>query len=455
MSKLHLGKLRTDPRVAKAKKTLLEAVSKQQETLTGIRPPDPELKPYYDQALQTLTQCKGSPPWYPFIGSGIGKGVLVELLDGSVKYDFLGGIGVHHFGHSHPELIASSIDAAISDTVMQGNLQQNSDSIDLIEMLVTESKLDHCFLSTSGSMANDNGLKIAFQKNHPAKRVLAFERAFCGRTWAMSQITEKHAVREGLPLMLGVDYIPFYDPKEPKKSTQRAVEVLKRYLWRHPKDYALMIFELIQGEGGFYPGSKEFFRAIMEILKEHHIAIHIDEVQTFGRTSRLFAFQHFGLDDLVDIVTIGKLAQVCATLYTAEYNPHPGLLSQTFTGSTATLHAAKTIIHLMIKERFFGPKGKNMRLHKYFANKLNDISKRHPNLIRGPYGLGGMVAFSPLDGEPQRVKQFCHNLYNAGVMSFICGRNPTRTRFLLPVGAVQTKDIDQVSTIVEKTLLCS
>lgn len=445
----------SDPRIAEAKKLLLEVVSEQKKEIHKICPPNPEIEPLYLETLAKLAENRGGKIWYPYLGKGVGNGVLVELMDGSVKYDFIGGIGVHQFGHSHSEILSAAIDGAISDVVMQGHLQQNADQVELIATLVRESKLDHCFLTTSGAMANDNALKIAMQKNFPAKRVLAFERGFCGRTWAMSQITEKPGVREGIPVIIGVDYLPFFDAHQPEESTKRAVETLKKYLARHPKDYALMILELVQGEGGYYPGDARFFRAIMEILKEHHIAVCVDEIQTFGRTSHLFAYQHFGLEDLVDIVTIGKLAQVCATLFTSEYNPRPGLLSQTFTGSSSAIHASKTVLHLMNKDGFFGANGKNMTIHRQFVEKFEELRKRHPKLIQGPYGLGAMVAFTPLDGDMQRAIQFGQRLFQAGVLSFICGKDPTRIRFLPPIGVIRSEDIDAVAKIVEETLLTS
>lgn len=455
MSFTHLRPLQSDPRVIEAKKLLLDAVEDQKKSITEVRPPNPSLQDNYNEMLEKLGRQRGGKLWFPYLGTGIGNGPLVELLDGSVKYDFISGIGVHHFGHSHPAIIASSINAAISNTVMQGHLQQNGDQVELIDTLISESEMDHCFITTTGSMANENALKIALQKNRPASRIIAFERAFCGRTWAMAQVTEKPFVREGLPVTIGVDYIPFFNPDEPEKSTKAAVDKLKHLLWRHPNEYALMICELIQGEGGFYPGSTQFFKAIMEILKDNGIAICVDEVQTFGRTSRLFAYQHFGLEDLVDIVTIGKLSQICATLYKTDYQPSPGLLSQTFTSSTQAIQASKTMIDYMLKENFFGAKGKNIQINTYFKGKFADIAKRHPNLIRGPYGLGAMVAFTPLDGDSKRVNQFVNNLFDAGVMSFICGREPMRARFLVPVAAVSEQDIDKVCVILEETLKCS
>lgn len=445
--------LKVDHRVVEAKRLILSAVADQQKNLTGIRPPDPDLKTSYQNALKTFAKCRGAELWYPYIGSGVGKGAFVELLDGSVKYDFITGIGVHHFGHSHPELIAASVDGALSDLVMQGNLQQNSDSLELMELLLEEAKLDHCFLTTSGTMANENGFKIAFQKNAPASRILAFEKCFAGRTLAMSQVTDKAAIREGLPITLGIDYIPFFNPQEPEKSTNQAVEALKKLLYRYPKQYAAMIFEMVQGEGGFYPGNKDFFRTLMKILKDNSIAIIVDEIQTFGRTSKLFAFHHFEVEDLVDIVTIGKLSHVCATLWKADYNPRPGMLSQTFTSSSTAIQVAKKMIQLMVKENFFGPEGKNMQVNQHFSQNLSEVSKNHPHLIRGPYGIGAMIAFTPLDGEMKRVIQFGYNLFHAGVLSFIAGKDPTRIRLLIPVGAVSQEDINIVSKIIEETLL--
>jgi acetylornithine/succinyldiaminopimelate/putrescine aminotransferase len=247
-----------DARISEAKKLLIDAVAAHQKTLTHVKPPNPALKQTYDELLEKFTQYRGNKLWFPYIGSGMGNGVFVELLDGSVKYDFICGMGTHFLGHSHPEIISASIDAAISDTVMQGHLQQNRDTIELSEILTRESKLPHCFLTTSGAMANENALKIAFQKKYPAYRVLSFERCFAGRTLATTQITDKPSFREGLPQTLTVDYVPFFDPKQPAESTERTLEALKKHLQRYPKQHAVMCFELIQGEGGFHSATKEF-----------------------------------------------------------------------------------------------------------------------------------------------------------------------------------------------------
>ncbi len=452
---LAAGRLAADPRVANAKQLLREAVAEHQSSLTGVKPPIAELKQSYDQMLAAFAEWRGTPLWFPFLGSGLGKGSLVELLDGSVKYDFISGLGPHYFGHSHPLLIESGLDAALSDAVMQGNLEQNGDTVALTEALIKASGFDHLFLSTSGAMANENALKIAFQKKTPAYRILAFDHCFIGRTLSMSQINDKPAYREGLPPNLHVDYIPFYDPRQPEESTERAVSTLEKYLARYPKQHVAMVFELVQGEAGFYPGSPEFFRALMTILKAHDIVIIDDEVQSFGRLPALFAYQYFGVEEFIDIVTIGKLSQVCGTLFRKELKPRQGLLSQTFTASTSAIRAALIILQQLLEGNFYGPTGRVAEIHTYFTDRLKALNARYPALISGPFGIGCMVAFTPFDGHAPRTIRFVHALFEAGVIGFIAGSHPTRVRFLVPAGAVTNADIDQVVAIIEKTLLSS
>lgn len=447
--------LNKDPKIAEAKKLLHEALETQQKKINGIKPANPDLKKDYEELLNQIEALRGAKLWYPYLGSGIGKGPFVELLDGSIKLDFITGIGTHYWGHSHLDLLDTGIDAALSDTVMQGHLQQNFDSLELCQLLVKSSKvLDHCFLSTSGAFANENALKIAFQKHSPASRILAFDRCFVGRTWAISQITDKPAFREGLPLNVLVDYVPFYDAKDPQGSTQRAVEMLKKYIARYPKQHALMCFELVQGEGGFHAGTKEFFVALMEILKEHQIAVFADEVQTFGRTTELFAYQHFGLESYIDIASVGKLTQTCATLFRSDYKPLPGLLSQTFTSSTSAIKASYVILNTLLNDGYFGSSGKIAKLHTYFADHLEKLVEKHPHLISGPFGIGSMIAFTPFGGDNKKVSRFAHYLFDEGLMCFVAGGgDATRIRFLIPAGVVTHEHIDLAIKIIEKSLV--
>lgn len=458
MTKLLADALVQDRRVLQGKQMILEALADHQAQLDGPRPADSTLKVDYDGAIERFGQMRGGKLIYPYLGSGFGKGSLVELADGSVKYDFITGIGVHAWGHSHPAMVEAALDAALGDTIMQGNLQQDRQSVALVGTLLDQARasgalLAHCFLTTSGAMANENALKIVLQKKSPASRIVAFQGCFMGRTLALTQITDKPAYREGLPTTIPVDYVPFFDPHRPKESTDEALSVLRRHLARYPGQYAAMCFELIQGEGGYYAGDRTFFTALMDELRANDVPVMIDEVQTFGRTSHLFAFQHFGLDAYVDVVTIGKLSQVCATLFTDAMQPKPGLVSQTFTGSTSAIVASRRIVDGLVNGGFLGGEGKIARLHKHFVKQLQAMAVRHRGLVSGPYGLGAMIAFTPFDGCFETVKAFATALYDAGVIAFIAGSNPTRMRFLIPVGAVTLDEIDAVCGIIERTLV--
>jgi acetylornithine aminotransferase len=459
MPSLTAPSLFADPRVEQAKRLLLQAVADHQKSLTGIRPPNPELKVCYDQAIGHFAQCRGGPLFYPYLGSGIGNGALVELADGSVKLDMISGIGVHYLGHSHPLLVAAGVDAAIRDTVMQGNLQQNVESVPLSKTLVEMANRDgqdrriaHAFLTTSGAMANENALKLAFQKHAPASRVLAFARGFAGRSMALSQITDKAAYRVGLPKVLDVDYVPFLDPAQPEHSAKAAVNRLKEHLHRYPKQHAAMWMELIQGEGGFNAGTREFFLPILDLLKENGVAVWFDEIQTFARTTRPFAFQHFGLDAYVDLLTVGKITQVCATLFTDAYTPKPGLVSQTFTASTSAILAAQAILDHLKSGDYFGEGGRIMQVRRRVQGHLDRIAAAHPGWIKGPYGEGAMIAFTPFDGSEGVAKRLLTALFEAGVVSFLCGANPMRLRFLPPVGVVMDEQLDQACRILEDVL---
>ncbi|QDU35449.1 Acetylornithine aminotransferase [Poriferisphaera corsica] len=453
------NKLMLDPRVTQAKALLHEALADHAAPLNNVRPPVEELKIPYEQALEHTAALRGGGLFFPYLGSGLGNGPFVELGDGSVKLDFITGIGVHFYGHNHPDLVDTSVDAALQDTIMQGNLQQNLDTRTLLDLLMQlaklnpESNLQHCFMTSSGSMANDNAFKLALQKNHPASRILAFEHNFCGRTIAMSSVTDKAAYRVGLPTTLNVDYVPYFDETDPEGSTALAVKTLKRHLKRYPDRYALMKFEIIQGEGGYNLASRDFHVQLMEICKENNIAVFADEIQTFGRTTKPFAFQHYNLDKYIDIVNIGKLSQVCATFFTEQYKPKPGLLSQTFTSSGAQIRAGIRIADEFLNGDLFGDSGKIMTLSNLMRDKLQALADKHPGKIAGPFGLGAMIAFTPYDGSLDKAKQLMMNLYNDGLLCFLAGGNPTwRLRMLPPIPAIDESHINLAIDLLDNAL---
>ncbi len=446
-----------DQRVVKAKALLAEASREHGASLVGPRPADPELAVSYKDALDRFAEVRGGNLFYPYLGSGFGHGALVELADGSVKLDMICGIGVHYFGHGAPGLSDRLIEAALQDTVMQGNLQQTDASLILSTSLCdlanrTGASLDHCFLTTSGAMANENALKLAFQRHRPADRILAFEGAFAGRTLALSQITDNPAYRVGLPPTLAVDFVPFFDERDPDGSTERTLAALHGHLDRHPGKHSMMILELVQGEGGYYPGDRSFFRSILTLLRDRDIAIVFDEIQTFGRTQQPFAFQYFGLEEYADLVTLGKTSQVCATIFGDEYRPAPGLISQTFTGATSSIAAAQFVVDAFAKGRLFGDGGRVAEVSHRFMQAFANLSRVHPDWLQGPFGLGAMLAFTAFGGNRESTRRLLDELFSQGVVAFSTGGSVSRVRFLPPVGVIRDEEIDRVLEILAASL---
>ncbi|MCG8651289.1 MAG: aminotransferase class III-fold pyridoxal phosphate-dependent enzyme, partial [Pirellulales bacterium] len=354
-------------------------------------------------------------------------------------------------------MIDAALDAALEDTVMQGNLQQHPPSIKMCERLLamataSGANLNHCLLSTSGAMANENALKIALHHRSPADRIIAFDNAFAGRTLAMAALTDRPNYRMGLPLALTVDYLPFCDPHDPQGSTERAVNQLHQLFKRHPGRYAAFWAEPIAGEGGYYPGSHEFFRALCEPLREQGVPIIFDEVQSFSRTSRPFAFAHYRLDEFADIVTIGKITQVCATLYGEAFRPQGPILSQTFTGSSSSIAAGLAMLEALEARGCFGDEGTNMKHHRYFAAGLEKLSQTHRGLITGPYGEGMMIGFTPGDGSFDQAKTLMTTMYETGLLGFVCGSDPTRIRFLPPPATTTSEHIDAALALLDQSL---
>lgn len=456
-SGLLADQFRQDPRVQKARELLADALQDYSQRIEGVQSPSPSLKEDYEKLLERLTSARGGAPYFPYLSSGLGRGPWIELADGSVKLDFITGIGVHGLGHSHPKMLQASIDGALQDTVMQGNLQQHPPSIELCERLLGWAKkggaaLHHCLLSTSGAMANENAIKLALHHRSPATRIFALDHCFAGRSLALAALTDRPQYRTGLPVVLPVDYLPCFDPKDPQGSTKKAVATMKHYLARYPNQHANLWMELVAGEGGYYPGTTDYFESLCELARQHQVLITFDEVQTFSRLSEPYAFQHFGLQKYADIVTIGKITQVCATLYGESLKPKGPLLSQTFTASSASIAAGLAMLDALEESNCFGNKGRNMQRHKYFAGKLQALAERYPGKISGPWGEGMMIAFTPGDGSAKGAQDMVYRMYHAGLMGFVAGSDPTRIRFLPPPGCTTEGDIDEACKILEDVL---
>lgn len=467
--------LRASPAVRAAIASIVGEMRSRQGGITGVRgPASPAHAESYEKMLARAADVRGRALLFPYIGSGFGAGPYVELGDGSVKLDMIGGIGVQFFGHSDGDLVATALEAATEDVVMQGHLMANAGAFDFaaeaLEAAKKGSRLRHIFLCNSGAMANENALKVCFQRHAPAPRVLAFAHCFMGRSVTMAQIGDSAAGRDGIPLSTLVDYMPFYDHAAARRMSagdasgqarfiDMAASHLRQYIERYPNQHACFIFELVQGEGGFNTAPREFHLELMKICKQAGIAVWDDEVQTFGRTTEMYCYDAYGLGEYVDVCCIGKLTQVCAALYTEEYNPRAGLLSATFLGSTEGLRVGRRILQRLREGGHYGPSGKHARHFQHFAAHARALAAKHPEWFPATPdvhdvcdGLGGMMRFTPFGGKKDAVMRLVRAMFDEGLIVFYCGHGPYHVRMLPPLGVLDEAIWPTVFGLVEKAM---
>ena len=119
----------------------------------------------------------------------------------------------------------------------------------------------------------------------------------------------------------------------------------------------------------------------MKRCKEAGIPVWSDEVQTFGRTETMFRYQGLELGEYVDVTTVGKMSQVCAALYTEEFNPKAGLLSGTFSSSTSAFRVGLAALKTMRDGGYYGADGKIAKLQTAWRAHCDTLVAEHPEFF--------------------------------------------------------------------------
>ena len=446
-------KLTQNPKFTNGINLILEALDEEYGAINQAIPPFID-KEEFCKFYAELEQVRGRPLFYPYLSSGAGNGPLVELADGSIKWDFICGLGVYFFGHGNQELWRVALEASINDVVFEGSLMPGPEIEALSTRLVrlAGGRIQHCWLSLSGSMANDNALKAIRQKQYPAKRILAFKDCFAGRTCTMAEVTDNPSYRVNQPHHGEVSYIPFFNPDDPD-STENSLSAIRSYLERYPGEFAAFMLEIVQGEGGFNTAPREFFETLIKYCKDQGLAIWVDEIQTFARTEEVFAYQKLGLSDLVDIVTCGKILQGSAMLMTKEYNPQPGLIAGTFAGSVVGMRTALRTLELLEEGGYYGPDGKISQLAAHIESVLSEMQTRLGKEVINNYSVfGSMVSVTLFDGSLPQLKKFLFEAFDLGLILFYCGHGPYKVRMLLPAAVLSKHQFSQAMILFEQAI---
>jgi 4-aminobutyrate aminotransferase / (S)-3-amino-2-methylpropionate transaminase / 5-aminovalerate transaminase len=239
-----------------------------------------------------------------------GRGAIVTDVDGNSFVDFTGGVGCLNVGHAHPRVVAAVQEQATRFFHTDFTIVPYEIYVEYAERLTAlapfEGPAKAAFFN-AGTEAVENAVKFARgYTGRPA--VIGFEGGFHGRTLLSLTLTSKtHPYKAGLgPFAPEVYRVPF--PDEYRGITARvALDALERALLTQvaAETVAAIVVEPVQGEGGFIPAPPEFMEGLRAICDREGILLVVDEVQTgFGRTGRMFALEHYGVE--ADLVTMAK-----------------------------------------------------------------------------------------------------------------------------------------------------
>jgi acetylornithine/LysW-gamma-L-lysine aminotransferase len=339
-----------------------------------------------------------------------GQGVYVWDEAGNRYLDCVGGHGVSLLGHCHP-VVTDAICQQAQEMVTCPGIFYNNRRAQLLATLAELSGLQRAFLCNSGAEAVEGAFKFA-RLSTGRTGIVATMRGFHGRTMGALSATWNKKYREPFePLVPGFTHVP-YDSIEPM---DQAVT----------DETAAVIVEIVQGEGGVRPGSGEYLVALRRLCDERGAMLIIDEVQTgFGRTGKMFAFQHHGIQP--DILCLAKgiaggIPMGAILLGPRVAGIHSGVHGSTFGGNPLACAAAQATIDVLRQEQLpeqAADKG------AYMLERLRGLNVP---VIREVRGLGLMVGIE----LRTRAQPYLEELLQRRVLALPAG--PTVIRLLPPL----------------------
>ena len=270
-----------------------------------------------------------------------GKGCFVYDAAGTEYLDLYGGHAVISIGHAQPDDV-KAISEQAARLGFYSNSVENSLQTALAEKLGRASGYGDysLFLCNSGAEANENALKLASFQTGRAK-VLAFSKAFHGRTSGAVAATDNPSIRSPFNGTPNVEFAPLNDLEAARAKLAT-------------REFAAVIIEGIQGVSGIHCPTDEFLRGLRAAATETGTQLVLDEIQSgYGRTGRFFAHQWAGIrPDLITMAKgMGNGFPIGGVLIAPHFEARPGLLGTTFGGSHLACAAAIAVLDVMEREK--------------------------------------------------------------------------------------------------------
>jgi acetylornithine/succinyldiaminopimelate/putrescine aminotransferase len=213
--------------------------------------------------------------------------------DGNAYLDFVAGVSANTLGHSHPKVvnaIKEQADRYLHVMVYGEYAQEKPVAICQLLAEATPEPLEVTYLVNSGAEAIDGALKLA-KRYTGREEIISMKNSYHGNTHgALSVSGNEFHKREFRPLLPMISFIEFDNEEEFSKITEKT---------------ACVIAETIQGAAGFLTPSQNYFKNLKKRCEEVGALLILDEIQPgFGRTGKLFSFEHY--DMVPDILVMGK-----------------------------------------------------------------------------------------------------------------------------------------------------
>jgi len=392
------------------------------------------------------------------------QGMVVEDVDGNRFLDFAAGISTVSTGHCHPEVVQAVKDQAEKLIHICYTDFYYPVYIDLCETLTRIAPISgpkRVFLTNSGAEAVETAIKLARVRTGRQK-IVGFFGAFHGRTFgAMSLTASKPVQRKGygpmVPEVLHTHYAYCYRcpvNRTPDSCKVECLNLLTEDYFHHtvdPSEVAAVIVEPIQGEGGFIPPHPDFLPRLQQICRQNGILLIADEVQCgMGRTGRMFALEHYGIDP--DMIILAKgiasgmpISAVIARDDVMKWND--GGHGSTFGGNPLSCAAALATLRLL-QDGLVDNAGK---VGARLIEKLKGLQAKHP-VIGDVRGKGLMVGVEIVRDPQTRTPapdirhRAIEMAFERGLLTLPCGASTIR---LSPPLVARDADVDKAVSILD------
>jgi acetylornithine/LysW-gamma-L-lysine aminotransferase len=357
-----------------------------------------------------------------------GEGARLWDADGNEYIDCVGGQGAANIGHANLQ-VAQAIASQAATLISCPEMFYNDRRAELEQRLCSLSGFPRVYLCNSGTEAVEAALKFA-RVTTGRTGIIATMRGFHGRTMGALSATWEKKYREPFePLVPGFTHVPY-------NNLQALTDVVN-------DSTAAVILEIVQGEGGVNLGQAEYLRGAQAVCREQGALLVIDEIQTgFGRTGRMFAFQHHDLmPDLVCLAkSIGGGLPMGAVLISERVGKLPPQVhGSTFGGNP--LACAASLATLDVLQINHLPE-RSAELGAWFLEQLKLIQSP---LIREVRGMGLMCGIE----MRQKVTPYLQALMAKGVLALPAGLTVLR---LLPPLVIEKAALEKVVQAITEVL---